>query len=93
MNKDEMVNILSQRTGFMKKDSEVMLDAVFQIITEALAAGDKVQIANFGTFEVKHRAPRTGRNLRANVPVPIPAKQVPSFKPGKVLKTLIESGK
>lgn len=44
MNKDEMVNILSQRTGFMKKDSEVMLDAVFQIITEALAAGDKVQI-------------------------------------------------
>ena len=62
MNKDEMVNILSQRTGFMKKDSEVMLDAVFQIITEALAAGDKVQIANFGTFEVKHRAPRTGRD-------------------------------
>ena len=93
MNKDEMVNILSQRTGFMKKDSEVMLDAVFQIITEALAAGDKVQIANFGSFEVKHRAPRTGRNPRANVPVPIPAKQVPSFKPGKVLKTLIESGK
>ena len=88
MNKDEMVNILSQRTGFMKK-----LDAVFQIITEALATGDKVQIANFGTFEVKHRAPRTGRNPRANVPVPIPAKQVPSFKPGKVLKTLIESGK
>ena len=93
MNKDEIVNILSQRTGFMKKDSETLLDTAFQIITEALAAGDKVQIANFGTFEVKHRAPRTGRNPRANVPVPIPAKRVPSFKPGKFLKALIESSK
>lgn len=93
MNKDEMVSILAYRTGLMKKDLEAMLDAVFQIITEALASGDRVQIANFGTFEVKHRAPRTGRNPRTNVPVPIPAKHVPSFKPGKVLKTIIESSK
>jgi DNA-binding protein HU-beta len=93
MNKDEIVNILSQRTGFMKKDSETLLGAAFQIITEALVSGEKVQIANFGTFEVKHRAPRTGRNPRANVPVPIPAKRVPSFKPSKSLKALIESSK
>lgn len=93
MNKDEIVNILSQRTGFMKKDSEILLDTAFQIITEALAAGERVQIANFGTFEVKHRAPRMGRNPRANVSIPIPSKWVPSFKPSKSLKTIVESNK
>ena len=90
MNKEEMVDALAQRTGFTKKDSETVLDTVFQIISEALVSGDKVQVVGFGTFEVKDRAPRMGRNPKANIPVPIPAKRVPSFKPGKMLKDLVE---
>lgn len=90
MNKDEMVNALAQKTGFTKKDSEFVLDSVFQIITEALVSGEKVQVAGFGTFEVKERAPRMGRNPKANLPVPIPAKLAPTFKASKVLKDTIE---
>ena len=90
MNKEEMVNELSYKTGFTKKDSEVVLDAVFQIISDSLVSGDKIQIVGFGTFEVKERAPRVGRNPKANLPVPIPAKRVPYFTPGKVLKSLVE---
>jgi len=90
MNKEEMVNELSYKTGFTKKDSEAVLDAVFQIISDSLVSGDKIQIVGFGTFEVKERAPRVGRNPKANLPVPIPAKRVPYFTPGKVLKSLVE---
>lgn len=93
MNKEEMVNALAEYTGFTKKDSEMALDAVFQIISDTLASGDKVQVVGFGTFEVKQRAPRVGRNPRANKPVPIPAKRVPYFAPGKVLKSRIECSK
>lgn len=90
MNKEEMVNALSKQIGLTKKDSETALDAVFQIISDLLASGDKVQIVGFGTFEVKQRAPRTGRNPKANLPVYIPAKRVPYFTPGKVLKSRVE---
>ena len=90
MNKEEMVSVLAQHTGFTKKDSEMALDAVFQIISDTLASGHKVQIVGFGTFEVKERAPRTGRNPKANLPVYIPAKRVPYFTPGKVLKSRVD---
>ena len=91
MNKEELVFALSSKTAFSKKESERAIDEIFQIITDALISGDKVQVANFGVFEVKKRAPRMGRNPKANLPVPIPEKHVPSFKPSKVLKSLIES--
>lgn len=90
MDKGRMVEVLSQKTGMTKKSSETALDAVLQIISEALASGDKVQIVGFGTFEVKDRAPRTGRNPRINLPVYIPAKRVPYFTPGKTLKSQVE---
>ena len=90
MNKEDMVSALALKTGFTKKDSEAMLEAVFGILSEALVSGDKVQIMGFGTFEVKERAPRVGRNPKANVPVHIPAKRVPVFKPGKILKSSVE---
>lgn len=93
MNKEEMVNALAQKTGYTKKDSEIVLDAVFQIISDTLASGRKVQVVGFGTFEVKERAPRIGRNPKANMPVPIPAKRVPYFTPGKVLKSRVECSK
>ena len=93
MNKEEMVNALAQKTGYTKKDSEIVLDAVFQIISDTLASGRKVQVVGFGTFEVKERAPRMGRNPKATMPVPIPAKRVPYFTPGKVLKSRVECSK
>lgn len=93
MNKNEIVSALANRTGFTKKDSEVMLDAVISIVSETLATGEKVQVVGFGTFEVKERAPRMGRNPKANLPVPIPAKRVPYFNPGRELKDLVERPK
>lgn len=93
MNKEDMVGILAQRTGFIRRDAEKAFDAVFQIIAEALSAGKKVQVVGFGTFEVKDRAPRTGRNPRANTTVKIPACKSPSFKAGKSLKDAVNTAK
>ena len=90
MNKEEMVNALSQKIGITKKESEIALDAVLEIISDTVASGDKVQIVGFGTFEAKERAPRTGRNPKANLPVYIPARRVPYFTPGKVLKSRVD---
>ncbi len=91
MNKEEMVSALTQKTGFTRRDSETALDAVFEIITDALSAGDKVQIVGFGVFEVKDRAPRVGRNPKVNVSVGIPARKRPVFRPGKTLKEAVDS--
>lgn len=93
MNRIELVGALARRTGMTKVDTEVITDTLFQIITDAMAAGDKVRIDNFGTFEVKNRAPRVGRNPRANVPVNIPARRAPSFSAHKTLKEAVNSGK
>lgn len=93
MNKEEMVGALSQKARLTRKDAETALDAVFEIITDAMRNGEKVQIVGFGVFEVKDRAPRVGRNPKANVPVIIPARKMPVFKPGKPLKEAVDSSK
>ncbi len=93
MNRIELVGALARRTGMTKVDTEVVTDTLFQIITDAMATGDKVRIDNFGTFEVKNRAPRVGRNPRANVPVNIPARRAPSFSAHKTLREAVNSGK
>jgi len=93
MNKDKFIDILAQRTGITKVDAEMVTETSLGIISDALVSGDKVQFLGFGTFEVKDRAPRIGRNPRENVPVHIPAKRVPYFKPGKVLKDAVSNGK
>lgn len=90
MNKEDMVSILSKKTRLTHKEAEVAFDAVFQIITDALSSGEKVQVVGFGTFEVKDRAPRVGRNPRANTPVMIPACKSPVFKAGKLLKEAVD---
>lgn len=91
MNKEDMAGLLAQKARLTKKDAETALDAVFDIITNALSSGEKVQIVGFGAFEVKSRAPRVGRNPKANVPVEIPARKMPVFKPGKPLKEAVDS--
>ena len=93
MHRIELVGALARRTGMTKVDTEVVTDTLFQIITDAMATGDKVRIDNFGTFEVKNRAPRVGRNPRANVPVNIPARRAPSFSAHKTLREAVNSGK
>ena len=89
MNREDMVNAMVRKTGFMRKDAEAALEAVFQIITGALSNGDRVQVTGLRTFEVKNRAPRVGRNPKDNTPVQIPARKSPSFKAGKALKEAV----
>lgn len=93
MNKEDMISALSKKTGLIRRDAEMAFDTVFQIITDALSAGEKVQVVGFGTFEVKDRAPRVGRNPRANTPVIIPACKSPVFRAGKALKEVIDNTK
>ena len=86
MNRVELVSALAECTGTTKIDAGIMVGSMFKIITDVLASGDKVRIDDFGTFEVKDRAPRTGRNPQAGVPVHIPACRAPVFKAHRVLK-------
>ena len=88
-----MISALAQRTGITKVNDRVALDAVFQIITDTLSAGEKIKLTELGVFEARERAPRVGRNPKANVPVTMPAKRVPFFKPSEGLKAAVERGK
>lgn len=89
MNKADLINAVAEKTGLSKKDSESAVAAVVDVITEALIQGDKVQLVGFGSFEVKSRAARTGRNPKTKEAIEIPASKVPVFKAGKVLKDIV----
>ena len=89
MNKTELIAAVAEKTGLSKKDSEKAVNAAFDTITEALAAGDKVQLVGFGAFEVKERGARIGRNPKTKEEIEIPATRVPVFKAGKVLKDAV----
>ena len=91
MNKTELISKLAEKSGLSKKESENALDAFTKIIEESLAAGDKIQLIGFGTFEVRERAPRTGRNPMSGEPIEIPASRLPVFKAGKVLKDAVNT--
>lgn len=93
MNKVELVAALARCTNMTKVDADVVVNATFKIIADTLANGGKVRIDDFGTFEVKNRAPRTGRNPKAGVPVKIPACRAPSFKAHKTLKDSVNQGR
>ena len=86
MNKKELISKVIEATDLTKKDATAAVDSVFAAIVEAVAAGEKVNIPGFGTFESKSRAARTGRNPRTKEAVEIPASTVPSFKAGKAFK-------
>ena len=89
MNKADLINAVAEKTGLSKKDSESAVAAVVDVITEALIQGDKVQLVGFGSFEVKKRAARIGRNPKTKEEIKIPASKVPAFKPGKALKDAV----
>ena len=89
MTKTELVSAMAERLGASKKHSEEALTVALDLITEALAEGEKVQLVGFGSFEVRERAPRIGRNPRTKEEVTIPASKAVQFKSGKVLKRAV----
>ena len=89
MNKSELSAAMAEKSSLSKKDCETALDAFIAATGDALKRGDKVQLVGFGSFEVKERVARTGRNPRTNEPMDIPASKLPTFKPGKALKEAV----
>ena len=92
MTKAELVEEVARAAELTKKDSEVIVEEVFRNIIHALNRGEKIELRGFGSFRVRHRDARRGRNPKTGEPVDIPAKRVPYFKPGKELKELINDG-
>lgn len=90
VNKPELVSAIAEKTGLNKRDSERVINAFVESIGEALAKGEKVSLVGFGTFEVRTRQARTGRNPRTGQTLTIPAAKVPAFKPGKQLRDLVK---
>lgn len=89
MNKAELVSSVAEKAEVTKKDAEKVATAVFDVIEEALANGEKVQLVGFGTFEVRDRAARTGRNPQTGEEIQIAATRVPAFRAGKALRDSI----
>ncbi len=86
MNKTDLVDAVAKTTKLSKKDSELAINAVLSTITDTLADGEKVVLVGFGTFEVRQRAARKGRNPSTKEEIHIPASKAPVFKAGKNLK-------
>ncbi len=86
MNKAELINSISEKTGHTQVDTIKTLDALLEIIEATVAGGDKVQLVGFGTFEPQHRAARSGRNPQTGEPMEIAEATLPKFTPGKLFK-------
>ena len=89
MNKAELINAVAASADVSKKEAEAVVTATLDAITAALHEGDKVQLVGFGSFEVKKRAERIGRNPKTKESIPIPASTVPVFKAGQALKDAV----
>ncbi len=92
MTKADLVEEVSRVTELTRKDSEVIVDTLFESVIKALKTGDKLEVRGFGSFRVRQRNARTGRNPKTGEKVEVPAKRVPYFKPSKELKDLINDG-
>ena len=89
MNKSELINAISGKTGYSKKIAEETLNAFTSAVTDSLASGDKVQLVGFGTFETRERAARVGHNPQTGAELKIAACKAPAFKAGKALKDIV----
>ncbi len=89
MNKTNLIDSVAVKANLKKADAKAAVEAVFAAIEEALVAGDKIQLAGFGTFEVKTRGARMGRNPATGATMPIAASKAPAFKAGKALKDAV----
>ena len=90
MNKTELIMAVAEKANISKKDADTAVNAVIDTIVETLAKDEKVQLVGFGTFEVRCRSERQGRDPRTNSPITIPASKVPAFKVGKAFKSAID---
>lgn len=90
LNKKQLVDIVAEETGFTKKDTTTVVDAVLSAITTSLAEGNKIDLSGFGKFEVKERAARQGINPVTKEKIEIAATKVPSFKAAKALKDAVK---
>ncbi len=93
MNKSELIAEVAEKTGITKKDAEAAVKAVTDTITDAMIQGDKVQLVGFGTFEVRERAARFGRDPRTGESMEIAASKAPAFKAGQGLKDAVNGKK
>lgn len=89
MNKTELISSVAEKAQMSKKDAEKAVNALFATVEEALVNNDKVQIIGFGTFEVRTRGERKGRNPQSGEEITIPASKIPVFKAGKGLKDIV----
>ena len=89
MTKTELMNAVAEKAGFSKKDADKAVSAVLEAITDALTSGEKVQLVGFGTFEVRDRAAREGKNPATGETIKIEVSKVPAFKAGKALKDAV----
>ena len=89
MNKSDLIAAIAAKTGNTKKDAEATLNAFINVVEATLVKGDKVQLVGFGSFEVRKRAARKGRNPQTKEEIKIPASKAPVFKAGKALKDLV----
>lgn len=90
MNKTDLINAIADQAELSKKDAGKAVDAFVAAVTDALKKGDKVQLVGFGTFEVRERAAREGRNPQTGEAIQIKAAKVPAFKAGKALKDSVQ---
>ncbi len=89
MNKTELIAAVAEKAAISKKDADKAVAAFIDAVADALKAGDKVQIVGFGTFEIRERAARTGRNPKTKETITIAASKAPAFKAGKALKDAV----
>ena len=93
MNKSDLIAAIAAKTGDTKKSAEASVNAFVEVVTNALKKGDKVQLVGFGSFEVRKRAARKGRNPQTGEEIKISASKSPVFKPGKAFKDLVNKKK
>lgn len=91
MTKAELIEDVSKVVEMSRKDSEIIVETIFDSIVKSLKAGDKIEIRGFGSFRTRQRKPRIGRNPKTGARVDVPAKKIPYFKPSKELKDLVNT--
>jgi integration host factor subunit beta len=91
MTKADLIDEVSRLTELTRKDSEVIVETIFESVVHSLRAGDKIEIRGFGSFRTRQRKPRVGRNPKTGDRVEVPAKKIPFFKPSKELKDMVNN--
>ena len=93
MTKADLIEEVSRLSELTRKDSEVIVETIFDSVVRALRSGDKIEIRGFGSFRTRQRKPRVGRNPKTGDRVEVPAKKIPFFKPSKELKDMVNSAR